>query len=50
MGNLLDALKDLEQLTQENTKLIKKTNKLLKTSKDKVKERESTLELLKKMK
>ena len=29
MGNLLDALKDLEEMTQENTKLIKKTKKLL---------------------
>ena len=50
MGNLLDALKDLEEMTQQSTKLIKKTKKMLKDSEKKVKERENTLELLKKMK
>ena len=50
MGNLLDALKDLEKMTQENTKLIKKTKKMLKDSEDKVIERKHTLKLLSKMK
>ena len=50
MGNLLDALKDLEKVTQESTKLVKKTKKMLKDSEDKVKERKHTLKLLSKMK
>ena len=50
MGNILDALKDIEKMAQSNTKTIEKTKKLLKDSENKVKERENTVELLKKMK
>ena len=50
MGNLLDALKDIEKMAQSNIKAIKKTKKMLKDSEDKVKERKHTLKLLSKMK